>query len=434
MDDGMKPFEGLLREVGRASDERAGSTRAMTRAAASKAVARWESRRAWRVPAVRATVAFAAAAALAVVLILGATRRSSEALSFVVGESAEPGKVGQWMASPPGGLPLRFSEGTEIVLQAGTSARVAHADDHGADLLLERGSVRANVVHRDSATGWTVHAGPFEIRIVGTSFDTAWDPAEGSLDVGVTEGRVMVTGPLLDEGRAVRTNERLRVSLKSSRFEMTKTASPFTVPSESPKAPSEAATGTPSIAPDPAPSAEPAPSGPSTTTAAPQTSGAPHASASASASTGPWRDLARSGQHKAALDAVMSVGIGRVLADSSGADLLLLADSARFAGDTGLAKQALVAARGRGEKGRTAFLLGKIAADSSSSPGEAAQWFEIYLSEAPGGGLAEQALGRLIELYRRTGRSGQAQAAATKYLAKYPEGGYAKAARSVLGQ
>lgn len=134
------------------------------------------------------------------------------------------------------------------------------------------------------------------------------------------------------------------------------------------------------------------------------------------------------------MDAVMAVGFGRVLGESSGADLLLLADSARFSGDTGHAKQALMAARGKGEKGRTAFLLGKIAADASSSPGEAAQWFETYLAEAPGGGLAEQALGRLIELYRRTGRSGQAQAAATKYLAKYPEGGYAKAARSALGE
>lgn len=435
MDDGMKRLEQVLREVGRQSDEKAGNTRAMTRAAASKAVARWESRRAWRVPAARATLAFAAAAALAVILILGATRRSSEALSFVIGDAGEPGKVGQWMASPPGGLPLRFSEGTEIVLQAGTSARVAHADVHGADLLLERGSVRANVVHRDAATGWTVHAGPFEIRIVGTSFDTAWDPAEGSLDVGVTEGRVLVTGPLLDEGRAVRTNERLRVSLKTSRFEMTKTAAPFTVPSESPKAPSEAASGTPSISGDPAPSADPGSAAPpASTSASPQGSGAPHASASSIVSSGPWRDLARSGQHKAAMDAVMAVGFGRVLGESSGADLLLLADSARFSGDTGHAKQALMAARGKGEKGRTAFLLGKIAADASSSPGEAAQWFETYLAEAPGGGLAEQALGRLIELYRRTGRSGQAQAAATKYLAKYPEGGYAKAARSALGE
>jgi len=128
----------------------------------------------------------------------------------------------------------------------------------------------------------------------------------------------------------------------------------------------------------------------------------------------------------------MSLGFGRVLGESSGADLLLLADSARYAGDSGHAKQAPVAARGRGEKGRTAFLLGKIAADSSGAPGEAAQWFEAYLAEAPGGDLAEQALGRLIELYRRTGRTGEAQSAATKYIEKYPGGGYAGAARSVL--
>ena len=130
----------------------------------------------------------------------------------------------------------------------------------------------------------------------------------------------------------------------------------------------------------------------------------------------------------------MQLGFGRVLSDSSASDLMLLADSARYAGDIGHAKQALTAARARGDRGRSAFLLGKIAADSSSSPGEAVQWFETYLSEAPGGGLAEQALGRLIELYRRTGRTGSAQSAAAKYLQKYPSGGYASAARSVLGQ
>ncbi len=439
MDDGMKPYEELLRDVGRQSDEETqASARRTARNAAQKAVGRWEARRTWRVPARRALLALAAAAALAVIMLVAATRGSGDTLSFVIGEAGEHGKVGAWMASPPEGLPLRFSEGTQIVLQAGASARVTHADQHGADLLLERGALRASVVHRDSATGWMVHAGPFEIHIVGTSFDTSWDPAEGALDVSVTEGRVLVTGPLLDEGRAVRTDERLRVSLKSSRFEMTRTATPFTVPSESPKAAVNA--GNP---PAIVPTAEPGASGAQTLPEAPagsasaaaQGTAAPHATGSASGSAaGGWRDLARSGQHKAAIDAAIALGFGRVLGESSGPDLLLLADSARYAGDAGHAKQALVAARARGEKGRTAFLLGKIAADSSGAPGEAAQWFETYLAEAPGGGLAEQALGRLIELYRRTGQAGSAQLAATRYLEKYPGGGYAGSARSVLGQ
>ena len=441
MDDGMRPYEELLRDVGRQSDEETqASARTTARSAANEAVARWEAQRSrsWRVPATRAVFAFAAAAALAVVLFVVTKGRSSDALSFMVGDAGEHGKVGAWMASPPAGLPLRFSEGTQIVLQAGASARVTHADAHGADLLLERGALRANVVHRDEATGWMVHAGPFEIHIVGTSFDTSWDPAEGALDVGVTEGRVIVTGPLLDEGRAVASEERLRISLKSSRFEMTKTATPFTVPSDSPKAAGGAANedAPPTIAPTADPQAPKLPEAPAgSTTSAASGNAAPHASGSASGvAVNGWRDLARAGQHKAALDAAMSLGFGRVLGESSGADLLLLADSARYAGDSGHAKQALVAARGRGEKGRTAFLLGKIAADSSGAPGEAAQWFEAYLAEAPGGALAEQALGRLIELYRRTGRTGEARSAATNYIEKYPGGGYAGAARSVLGE
>jgi transmembrane sensor len=121
-----------------------------------------------------------------------------------------------------------------------------------------------------------------------------------------------------------------------------------------------------------------------------------------------------------------------VVAGASAADLLLLADSARFAGEAGRARQALLAARARGAKGSTAFLLGKLAADSAAAPGEAAQWFETYLAEAPAGGLAEQALGRLIEVRRRSGQTAAARAVAAKYLEKYPSGGYAGAARAAL--
>jgi hypothetical protein len=430
MDDGMKPFEHLLREVARVSDQESrASARALTRSASQRALVRWGAHRRWHAPARRAIFALAAAAMFAAAMLVAATHRSPDALSFVVGESGEPGKVGAWMASPPSGLPLRFSEGTQIVLQAGTSARVTRSDEHGADLLLERGELQAHVIHRDAATGWTVHAGPFEIRVVGTSFDTKWDPGEGSLDVGVTEGRVVVTGPLLEEGRAVRSDERLRVSLKTSTFEVSKPPTAFAAATDG----SKPASGEPPQAASAQPAATEAPSASASASASAVAHASPSASASAGGSNG-WRDLARAGQHRAALEAAMALGYDRVVSESSASDLLLLADIARYSGDVGHAKQALLAARSRGEKGRSAFLLGKLAADSSGAPGEAAQWFETYLGEAPGGALAEQALGRLIELYRRTGRTGQAQSAATKYLAKYPNGGYANAARSVLGQ
>ncbi|MCC6556258.1 MAG: hypothetical protein IT372_25135, partial [Polyangiaceae bacterium] len=79
-----------------------------------------------------------------------------------------------------------------------------------------------------------------------------------------------------------------------------------------------------------------------------------------------------------------------------------------------------------------AFLLGKLAADHLGAPGDAITWFQTYLDEEPGGGLAEQALGRLIELRRRSGDAAGARAAAEIYLRRYPDGAYASLAQATV--
>jgi len=76
-------------------------------------------------------------------------------------------------------------------------------------------------------------------------------------------------------------------------------------------------------------------------------------------------------------------------------------------------------------------LLGKIAADQQASYGEAVTWFETYLREEPGGALAEQALGRLLEIKKRSDPS-SAKAVAARYLERYPKGAYAALAKSLL--
>jgi hypothetical protein len=145
-----------------------------------------------------------------------------------------------------------------------------------------------------------------------------------------------------------------------------------------------------------------------------------------------WRSLASSGKYKDALAAAESAGFFQETARANASELLALADAARFAGSPARAREALLAARTRfGVRGRTAFLIGKIAADQQRSAGEAASWFETYLREEPGGPLAEQALGRLLEI-RRRGDANAARTLAERYLAKYPRGAYAALARSVL--
>ncbi|XYI02301.1 hypothetical protein ACMHYB_22065 [Sorangium sp. So ce1128] len=75
-------------------------------------------------------------------------------------------------------------------------------------------------------------------------------------------------------------------------------------------------------------------------------------------------------------------------------------------------------------------MLGKLAADHLGAPGDALTWFQTYLDEEPGGGLAEQALGRLIELRQRRGDAAGARAAAALYLRRYPGGAYASLAQA----
>ena len=363
-----------------------------------------------------ATVAIAAAALVA--------WPREPAISFSVGASTEPGTVGQWVA-PEADTPvdLRFSEGTLVTLASGARVRVTDAAPDGATLLIERGSIHAAITHRGPDTRWSVKAGPFEVRVTGTSFDARWDPATETFELAMLEGSVLVSGPRLPSGRPVVAGEHLLVS--TTHMELRAGAAPAARP---------AACASPAtLAPQPALTA--APSSEPTSTPAPTTSGLdagrPAASSSSAAEPASWKALAKAGKYREAMDAAEAAGFSVELSRASASELLSLADAARFSGRPARAKEALLAARKRGSRGSSAFLLGKIAADQLRSPGEAATWFETYLQEEPGGALAEQALGRLLEMRKRD--PGAGRVIAERYLARYPNGAYAALARSLAG-
>jgi hypothetical protein len=139
------------------------------------------------------------------------------------------------------------------------------------------------------------------------------------------------------------------------------------------------------------------------------------------------------GRYRDAFAAAEASGFGGEIERAPAGDLMMLADAARFSGSPARAREALLAARRRfGARGQSAFLLGKIAADQQGSPGDAVAWFETYLREEPGGPLAEQALGRILDLSRR-GSPEAGKRAAERYLARYPDGSYAALARSLSG-
>jgi len=415
----LSPLQRLARRAREASDE-AATPDEIVAEARRRALAGWSGKR----PRSRRRAAFVLALAaplVALFVAFFATRRP--ALTYVVGSSASPGSIGAWIAAEEGGTEVRFSEGTLLALAAGARARVTRADAEGASLLLERGSARARVVHAGPKTAWSVFAGPFEVAVVGTEFDVAWDPGREVLDLGMIEGRVVVKGPLCGEGRALVRGEVFRVEVREQRSEVRVVSAAKTDDAKAVRPAEPTPTAAPVLNETPAEALK---------KPALSAEEKPKATTEEDGTKRSWRALAAAGRHKEAMQAVDAEGFENVLASSSANVLLELADAARFAGQYARSKAALLRARGLGARGRSAFLLGKIAADHEGAPAEAVTWFERYLAESGAGGLGEQALGRIVELERRLGRGASARAAAERYLARYPEGAYAPVARAAL--
>jgi hypothetical protein len=371
-------------------------------------------------------LALAAAAGAAALILALIVWRPSARVSFVVGSPPAHGAVGDWVAADASApLPMRFSEGTSFTLASGARARVTETTARGATVLLERGDVAAAVQHLGADTRWNLQAGPFVVRVTGTKFDASWDPTGETFALAMTEGTVVVQGPLLQSGRELRAGEHLRVSVRDGSMEVH--TAPLTAAAVSP--PVTAVFAAPAL--PAASSAEPLP----VAAMAPPSSSvlpAPSASAASTAAREPsWHDLAVAGKYNEALAAAERAGFAQEIDRASSQDLAALADAARFAARPALARQALLAQRRRfGVRGSSAFVLGKIAVDQQGAAADAVRWFETYLREEPNGALAEQAMGRILEL--KKGDPAGARATAERYLTRYPRGAHAALARSLL--
>ncbi|MFT3764522.1 MAG: FecR family protein [Minicystis sp.] len=402
------------------------------------------------VPAIAAAIAIAAGVLLFFVL-------RPRPLSFAVGD-AQPGRVEAWIAAGEAALPLRFSDGTVLSLDPGARARVASIDDRGARLVLEQGSLSASVVHRD-ATRWNVDVGPFEVRVTGTRFDVGWRPEGEVFRLALQEGSVVVTGPMLGEGRAVTAGQTLEIHCRERRLSQTTADAPAARGSAA-----AAPAGDSSDVKDPAPPAVPradAPPGGRASTAQPAatTPAAPGASIGASAPPGSsasaaasapsaapdgspprptFRELAAAGKYDEAVRAAEAEGFAAVCERASAADLMMLADAARFSGHGARAGEALTILRrrfpGDPRAATAAFLLGRTAFEHGGGCAEATRWFSVYLAEQPGGSLAGEAAGRLMECRERSGDRAGAREAARRYLDAYPSGPRAEAAKRILAE
>jgi transmembrane sensor len=432
----MDGLKNRLEDLGKVVSET--SDRLTDPTAVATARRRWlESPQAapWLANRRHAAFVLAAACVFCAAFVAFLIRRPS-ALSFAVGSPPTRGTVGEWIAAgSEGPNVVRFSEGTRLTLAPSAKLRITETTAHGAGVLLEQGSVEASVVHAGADTQWALRAGPFDVRVTGTRFEAAWDPVGETFEITMREGSVVVRGPVLSSERALVAGEHLRISVRDGALAL-HTSQPSLPPKAAPPAgsvalaqPRDPATAEPPVFPSANAIAIATTALRSSATPAP----GPGSTAEGADREPSWRELASAGKYKDAFAATERVGFIQEIERASSADLATLADIARFAGRPALAREALLAQRRRfGARGRSAFLIGKTAADQQGNSAEGVRWFEIYLSEEPGGALAEQALGRIMELTKKDSATGRS--AAERYIARYPSGSYAGLARSILAR
>ncbi len=323
-------------------------------------------------------------------------------------------------------LPLRFSDGSSVTFRAGSAGHIQRFTGAGADIVLERGRLEAQVVHAET-TLWLLHAGPYRVRVTGTRFAMTW--AAAALEVDLYEGAVVIDGAVLGAALPLRAGQRLKIVSGTVLVEAL--ASPTSV--------AGAATVPAPVTEHPRVSG-PLLGGPSPSVAVPSTP--PRAEESSLRSVGwssadQWLRLAERGEYRDALSAAKRLGWSDLCRRLDARRLLTLGDVARYSGAHTKARQAFQALVTRFPGDRLAadavFSLGRLAFESRH-PDEAARWFGRYVSDWPSAPLADQAAGRLLECAIRVDDREAARNAARRYLARAPSGPHATLAREVLEQ
>ncbi|MBX3228419.1 MAG: FecR domain-containing protein [Labilithrix sp.] len=371
-----------------------------------------------RVRPAAVVTSLALAASIVLAIGFGVARRGQTAaarmpepappISFTVAGSTGPAKSFIAAATE---TPVQFSDGSELRLAPAARVRVTETASNGARVLVETGSMHVSVVHREQ-TRWAIEAGPYEVRVTGTKFVVAWDPAKNGLVVRMEEGSVVVKG-CGDEEQRLGAGESLVVSCKDGE---SSESNKSIESSESEKVQDEEAVPDEPAAAPAAPAAKPKPADPTRAIVA----------------------HARAGENAEAIAAAEEHGYDATLGVLSGPELLLIANAARYSGKFDHANAALETARRRfpdtDAAAQAAFELGRIAMDVRRQLGPAGDHFEVYLRERPNGGFAREAMGRAIEARHGAGDDDRAERLAVRYLASWPDGPHAALARKLTGE
>ncbi|HKO51134.1 MAG TPA: FecR family protein [Polyangiaceae bacterium] len=302
---------------------------------------------------------------------------------------------------------LSFSDGSQLELGASAELTLSKLAPEQAHLDLARGHVDASI-RKGTGRAWTLAAGPYAVRVVGTQFSVDWNASSGFFSVNVREGKVLVTGGELQAGGVLLgAGERIE--------------------RQAPAAAQGGARESTGVLRD----TPPAPAAGSTL---------PRTATSASLSADDFRDdfrlQATRGNYAVAIARARRAGFDRLSRELPAKDLLLLANTARYAGSSQEARGALLKLRerfpGTPSAAHAALLLASHAEDRDKDPVEAERWLRAFLTESPRGELAEGAWARLLAALLKRGAQAEAQQMARVYLRLHPSGKHVAQARAVL--
>ena len=382
--------------------------------------------------------------------------RSGRALTFDVGGGAVV-ESGYIRGAANAGAPVQFSDGTRIDLAAGARMSVVAPGPHGARLRVDEGAAHFSVMHLPHAA-WSVEAGPYVVEVTGTVFDVRWSSADEIVEVRLRSGSVRVSGPMLTEHATLRPGQHLTAHLATRELRIDENGGtsvapvlavppPGAAPPEKTASPDAAAPREISALPAPPPiearSPAEAPAAAATRPSAPAravrkpTRLVASVDSRAHTDWAPqrWSERVSAGDAKGVVAEAVAHGIDSAVTDAEAAELVALADAARYAGRTYLAERVLRAQRtrfpGTAAAGAAAFFLGRLA-DDRGAAADGLGWYRRYLTEEPQGAYAAEALGReMIGVARLSGRPA-ARELAREYLNRFPDGTYLLHARAIL--
>ena len=365
----------------------------------------------------------AAGAAAALVMF----QRADTTLTFAVvnGNVSDGGYV---RAKASGGTELRFSDGSSLALDPGTSTRVTDIDAHGSRVLLESGRAHVRVTHRKAAK-WVDRRGAVfgprrrhRVRraLVGRRRGAGRADAPGRGD------RARATGERRPHhgGGPASGRERQGGRDLPGREPGVRSRQPAARRGRNRPSPRSSDPGTPAVAP-----VAPAGAGPSHAMRARPGAGR------ADAGGGDGRELEQAdgagrlperarGRRAARPRPHAGDGVRRG-SDRAGGRGPLRAAGRRRPADATWRSASGSPVRSRRARRRSSWAAWRRTNRASAAAKTALEWYERYMSDSPRGTYAAQALGRQMILVHKLRGADAARPIASDYLTRFPSGPYA---------